>query len=201
MGRTSDARERLLRSAMELIYARGYSSVGVKELCEHAGVNKCSFYHFFPSKRALCLEVIDSYREWTFGMLEEAMTADLPPLERIERLFELVYEHHRSMVQANGRMQGCPIGNLAVELSPQDEEFRRKLQQIYDGWTAYIERALGDAVASEDGVDIDPLASAQAIVAYLEGSSLLATTSNEPELFKRLARKAVQLAGTGSPSN
>ncbi len=122
-------------------------------------------------------------------------------VERIERLFELVYEHHRSMQQATGRMQGCPIGNLAVELSPQDEECRRKLQQTYDGWAAYIERALRVLVASEDGVDIDPSTSAEAIVAYLEGISLLATTSNEPELFKRLAGKAVQLAGTGSPSN
>ena len=58
MGRTSDARERLIESARELIYARGYNSVGVEEICQHAGVNKGSFYHFYASKRDLVLDVI-----------------------------------------------------------------------------------------------------------------------------------------------
>ena len=37
MGRTSDAKERLIHAAMALIHARSYADVGVQELCEHAG--------------------------------------------------------------------------------------------------------------------------------------------------------------------
>ncbi len=56
MGRTSDARERIIQSSIELIHYLSYSSVGVNELCEHAGVKKGSFYHYFPSKSDLmCL--------------------------------------------------------------------------------------------------------------------------------------------------
>ena len=53
MGRTSDARERLIATAIELIRARSYESVGVDALCNHAQVKKGSFYHFFPSKQDL----------------------------------------------------------------------------------------------------------------------------------------------------
>lgn len=63
MGRTSDARERILEAAIELIYARSYSAVGVQAICERAGVQKGSFYHFFPSKRELTLAAVDRLAE------------------------------------------------------------------------------------------------------------------------------------------
>ena len=61
MGRTSDARERLLASGLELIYDKGYNAVGVSEVCAKAGVNKGSFYHFYPSKQQLGLAIVDEH--------------------------------------------------------------------------------------------------------------------------------------------
>ncbi|HTO08336.1 MAG TPA: helix-turn-helix domain-containing protein, partial [Myxococcota bacterium] len=65
MGRTSDARERLIDEASRLFHARSYESVGVQELCDAAEVNKGSFYHFFPSKEDLAAAVIDAQWEAT----------------------------------------------------------------------------------------------------------------------------------------
>ena len=61
MGRTSDARERLVESCQALMHEKGYTAVGVGEVCSRAGVNKGSFYHFFPSKQDLALTVIDQF--------------------------------------------------------------------------------------------------------------------------------------------
>ena len=55
MGRTSEAKDKLIESAIDLISNRSYSSVGVQELCDHAGVKKGSFYHFFDSKKELTI--------------------------------------------------------------------------------------------------------------------------------------------------
>ena len=105
MGRTSDAREILIRSAIELIHARSYSSVGVNELCEHAGVKKGSFYHFSPSKRDLTIAALDEVAAWyERDIYRPAFANDLPPLDRIERLFRWVYEYHASLTAASGRM-------------------------------------------------------------------------------------------------
>ena len=60
MGRKSNAKERLINSAIELIGTRSYNSVGVQEICEHAGVKKGSFYHFFPSKSDLTVAALDA---------------------------------------------------------------------------------------------------------------------------------------------
>lgn len=199
MGRTSDARERLVAAARQLMYGRGYADVGVQEICAAAGVHRGSFYHFFPSKQALALDVIDRYDRWYRDLLGQALARDVPPLQRIRRLFELTYEHHRFFLEATGQVKGCPIGNLALELSTQDEMLRQKLQQTLDEWTAHLEDALREAIAKGEAAEIDPHAGAQAVLAYLEGAALLATTRNDPDLFKQLAARALQLVAPGAP--
>ena len=96
--------------------------MGVNELCEHAGVKKGSFYHFFPSKRDLTTAALDEVARWyERDIYKPAFATDLPPIERIQRLFQLVYEYHASLTESAGRMGGCHFGNLAIELSTQDD--------------------------------------------------------------------------------
>ena len=193
MGRTSDARERLIKSATELISEHGYTAVGVNEICEHAGVKKGSFYHFFPSKRDLVLAAINTQGERGRRLLERAMSADLPPLEKIERAFELTYRHHAAAAQDSGRVNGCAIGNLALELSTRDEVVRLKLQQAFDVWASCFKRALDEAVDAGDIPGTDTSVLADSLVAYMEGIIMLAKANNDPELIKRLAYGSQQL--------
>ena len=60
--KNTDAKQRILNSAQVLMLARGYAGTKVDEICEHAGVSKGSFYHFFPSKRDLTLAVLDHFQ-------------------------------------------------------------------------------------------------------------------------------------------
>jgi len=199
MGRTSDAKERLINSAIKLISARSYTAVGVQELCKHAGIKKGSFYHFFPSKRELTLAALDVMWE-TFRekVLEPTFTSDLPPMEKFRRFLDTSYQHHCSTRETTGCMTGCQVGNLAVELSTQDEVIRQKIEQIFEQWADCCERVLNEAVAAGDlPVEIDPRATAQAILAYIEGILLLGKTFNDPSLIKRLGRGVVQLAIVG----
>ena len=199
MGRTSDARERLIHSTIELIHARSYASVGVNELCEHAGVKKGSFYHFFPSKRDLTSAALDEVARWyERDIYKPAFARDLPPLERIQRLFQLVYEYHASLTEAAGRMGGCHFGNLAVELSTQDEVIREKVKGMFESGVALFEQALREAVAAGDLPAVDVSLAAHALQAYLEGVVLLAKTWNDPEMIRRLAQGAARLAMVGA---
>ncbi|NUS86664.1 MAG: helix-turn-helix transcriptional regulator, partial [Streptomyces sp.] len=77
MGRTSDARERILSAARSLIETHGYSALGVAEICRTAGVPKGSFYYFFDSKESLALAVIDEHwagqkRTWATALSSDA---------------------------------------------------------------------------------------------------------------------------------
>lgn len=192
MGRKSDARERLIQAAIERIYARGFNAVGVQEVCEAAGVNKGSFYYFFPSKRDLLLAVLDAQWEtYQREFLEPVLAENIPPCAKIQKLLQRATTFSLARY---GQMQGCPFGNVAVELSTQDEAIRQKLQTIFEEWTSRFEQLLQEAVDAGHLPPIDPRATAQAILAYVEGISVMAKTYNDPDLVERLAPGIIQLA-------
>lgn len=194
MGRTSDAKQRLLDSALELIYARSYSGVSVQDICERAGVKKGSFHYFFRSKRDLMLAALEQQWEQTRKeILEKAFSPEHAPLERIRKYVQLLYEFQRSVKKATGRMQGCHFGNLACELSTQDEIIRKQVVQAFQKTASYIEEAIRESVDQGDLPEVDAKATARAILGYIEGLLLLGKAENDPGILKRLGPGAVTL--------
>ena len=117
MGRTSTARERLIDAGCDLLHSRGYSALGVADICAAADVRKGSFYHFFESKQVLAVEVVRSAwqvqrQDWT-----RALSADEPALTRLQRLLELQAETQRADKTTTGALRGCLFGNLAQEMN------------------------------------------------------------------------------------
>jgi AcrR family transcriptional regulator len=67
--RGQETRERLVESARTIFARQGYDATSVAELCERAEVSKGAFYHHFPSKQALFMDLLD---QW-MGELEERL--------------------------------------------------------------------------------------------------------------------------------
>ena len=191
----TDTRQRIIDSARELIYARSYSDVGVQQICDHAAVKKGSFYHFFPSKRDLTLAVLDQLQVFFRDtILNRSFAADIPPLQRIDRFFNSIYEFQKQTRAASGHVLGCPFGNLGCEMSTQDEALRNKIAAIFRASERPFEQALQEAVAAGDLPTIDTGATARAIFAYVEGIMMYAKARNDPELIRDLGQRALQLA-------
>jgi len=195
MTQVHDTKQRLLDTAEKLFYARSYEDVGVQEICLEAGVKKGSFYHFFPSKRDLTLAILDeSWKRYRETMLAQVFARDLPPLKRIERLLDSQYRHHKAVKDETGQVLGCPYGNLAGEMSTQDEVIRERLKRIFRDLEAPIEEVLDEAIAAGNLAELDSRATAGAMVAYLEGLTLMAKTWNDPEVVRTLGPAMLKLA-------
>jgi TetR/AcrR family transcriptional repressor of nem operon len=170
------------------MHAHGYAAVGVKELCERAGVSRGSFYHFFPSKRDLALAVLDGrWDVFKEQMLEPAFSEDVPTSEKLRRLFVGAFEFQRALKDATGLTQGCPFGNLALELSAQDDVIQGKIQEVFERLTGRFEEVLREGESSGELPAMDTERTAQAVLAYLEGAFLLAKTYDDPSVMERLA--------------
>ena len=182
-----ETRQRILESARELIYAQSYGDVGVAAICDRAGVKKGSFYHFFPSKQELTAAVLDEFREELKTELwGRAFAPNVPPLERFDRFVETLYQLQKAVADEAGHMLGCPFGNLAVELATRDEVVRRKVDSVFQDLEAYFRDTLQLAVDADDLGQVDVAATAEAMLAFLEGVLLLAKTRNDPEVIRRL---------------
>lgn len=174
--RDKDAtRTRLLDVAFAEIYAHGYQGLRVDALLEKAGLTKGAFYHHFPSKQALGLAVVD---EVLAGMADliwgQHLLQHEDPVEGIEASVAFAL----GMLGERCTTLGCPINNLAQEMSGIDEAFRERLEGVFRGIIANIATALKRA--QERGLvraDVDVEAAATFILASVEGAIGLAKSA------------------------
>ncbi len=171
MGRTSNAKDRLIEAIVELLWAGNYGGTSVDQICERAGVKKGSFYHFFESKTALALAGIDHSWSEHRKQLDQTFSPTIPPLERIWKCFRDFCQEQKEMQLKYGRVLGCPIHSLGAEVSTVDERLRDKLQEILGQFICYYESAIRDAHAL--GIIHAPNAQALGRILFAYGEGLL----------------------------
>lgn len=187
MSAIKDTRERIIDVAKSRFHNRSYADVGIKEICDMAAIQKGSFYHFFPSKRDLVLAVIDEFAiDWANGFVAEAFDPSLPPMERIDYVMDAAYFWQKSNKDLNGHIPGCLFGNLALEISTQDDVLRAKLNAVFTTAKDRFKDTLDEAVEQGTIPPLDSDVTAEAMLAYLEGMILLAKAENDPEVIYRL---------------
>ncbi|MBO3676117.1 TetR/AcrR family transcriptional regulator [Streptomyces sp. NEAU-YJ-81] len=186
MGRTSDAKEKILNAAHSLIELRGYSALGVAEICKAADVPKGSFYYFFESKEALALAVLDEHWQTQRGDWARTLQDDGEPLSRLRRLFEQTQASLHAGQQSCGTVSGCMFGNLTLELSNQTEPIRARLQQIFDAQVEMVDTVIAEARERGEVTVGDTHAAARSVVAQLEGQVLFAKLYNNTQHLEAL---------------
>ncbi|MFD3666430.1 TetR/AcrR family transcriptional regulator [Streptomyces sp. NPDC058659] len=199
MGRTSDARERILTAAKTLMLSRGYSALGVAEICKAAGVPKGSFYYFFASKEELALAVIDEH--WTVQRAEwtRALDKDVPPLQRLRRLYESTAAELRTGQRSCGTVTGCLLGNLALEMSTGTATVRDRLREIFDEQVALVEGTVTEARGRGEVTVADAHEAARSLVAQLEGQVLFAKLYDDVGRFDVMWANSLTLLGAAAP--
>lgn len=197
MGRASDARAKILNSAQSLIELRGYSALGVAEICKAAGVPKGSFYYFFESKEALALAVIDEQWDAQRGAWARILHSDAAPLERLRKLFEETEAEQRAGQQICGTVSGCLFGNLTLELSNQTETIRERLQQIFNAQLEMVEAVITEALERGDVYVNDSRMAARSLIAQLEGQMLFAKLYNNTQRLGTIWGDCLSLLGAG----
>jgi TetR/AcrR family transcriptional regulator, transcriptional repressor for nem operon len=177
MGRSSDAKGRILASAQELVELRGYSALGVAEICKAAGVPKGSFYHFFDSKESLALAVIDEEWDGQHATWSQILHGGGTPLRRLQQLVEATGGMMRAGQQSCGTVSGCLFGNLTLELNNQTEVIRRRLQDIFQVQVDMVHVVVTEAQERGEVCVGDTREAARSVVAQMEGRIMFAKRS------------------------
>jgi TetR/AcrR family transcriptional repressor of nem operon len=198
MGRTSDAREKILTTALSLIELRGYSALGVAEICAAASVPKGSFYYFFESKEALALAVIDEHWAQQRQDWARILGGEAEPLERLRQLFEATQASLLAGQQSCGTVSGCMFGNLSLEMSNQTEAIRERLQQIFNAQVDMVATLVTEALDRGQVSVPDAGEAARSIVAQLEGQVLFAKLYNNTQRLEALWSNCLALLGAAS---
>ncbi|HVU28043.1 MAG TPA: TetR/AcrR family transcriptional regulator [Verrucomicrobiae bacterium] len=195
MGRPSDAKEKLLQVAFDLIWNQSYGAVSVDQICEQARVNKGSFYHFFPSKSDLAIEAYEEHWREKQPELDRIFSPQIPPLEQLERWCRHVCDRQRQKAKKYGHVCGCPYASLGTELATQDERIRAKSEELVDRNIRYIESALLEAKRHGLIAIADPQAGARRAYSTVLGMLLQAKIRNDLGVLEELEPTVMGMIG------
>lgn len=171
----ANKRNEIIQVGKEIVVRQGFKATSLNDLLSTASVPKGSFYYYFSSKEDFGLAIVDDFaREYRDKFDTFLKDERYSPLVRLRNYFEFKIAD----MKANSCHDGCLIGNLAQELSAQNEVFRDRLEQVFAEWEWYIVRCLKEA--SETGEiesDRDFNALAKFILSSWEGAILQAKVS------------------------
>jgi TetR/AcrR family transcriptional regulator, transcriptional repressor for nem operon len=169
-------RERLLDAGFREIHRQGFQPASLDTIVDAAGVTKGALYHHFANKRALGYAVVD---EVVAGLLLQRW---LEPLEGAADPIDALIAAVRAAAVADQCELGCPLNNLAQEMSATDKGFQRRIDRLYRRWEAGFAEALERG--QRDGKvrpDVDVAAAATFLVASIEGALGLAKNRKDPQ--------------------
>jgi len=175
-------RQVILDAAYLEIHRHGFQAASLKRILARTGLTKGALYHHFPNKRVMGYAVVE---ERLAKMVDEDW---LRPLEVAPDPIDCLKERLIRFTEIAGEddlLLGCPLNNLALELSPSDEGFRIRLNRIYDRWREGLAAALRRGQAcGKVRPDIDALETATFIVGAMAGCRSLAKNAQSAELMK-----------------
>lgn len=194
MGRTSDARERLMTAALDLMWEESYGAITIDDICHRAAVKKGSFYYFFVSKSELVIAALE--RLWLEAWkpaLDAQFSPSVEPLKRIVNYLDSIYLKQVKAKSESGKVLGCPVCSVGSEISTQDEKLGAKIRELCAHKRRYFESAIRDAMAEGAIAPGDPTEKATALIGLMEGILTQARIMNDPELVRRLPGMAMDL--------
>ncbi len=198
MARTSDAKERLLEVAFDLIWNNSYSAVSVDQICERAEVNKGSFYYYFKSKADLAVASYEEHWREKQPDLDRIFSPQIPPLERLSNWCQYLYERQKQKADKYGRVCGCPYASVGSEVATQDEKIRLKAEELFERNLKYLESALADAKRQGLANFADARVMAKRIYSVALGMLLQAKVHNDLGLLRDLEPAVLGLIGAGT---
>lgn len=172
----------LIEAAEREIHLHGYQAASLNKIIADAGVTKGALYYHFANKQSLGYAVLDEI----WGPQMRAVWVE--PLQQqgvnpINAMIKAIKTAGQAM-SAQAVILGCPINNIAQEMSPIDEGFRRRVNDLLAQWREAIGDALRRGQAQGDVAKrLQPEAIAAMLVASIEGCVGMAKNAQSHELL------------------
>lgn len=172
-------KDRLVETAIEMIWKHSYGAISVDDICKAADIRKGSFYHYFKSKAELAIAAMEQHYQQSKVEFDAAFSPSMAPLERFERMIVMMREKQRRIAKEYGHVCGCPFATLGSEMANQESLIREKADEVFRRYQRYYESALRDMVT--EGLlpkDTDIIARADAVSSYVCGQAIMARVQN-----------------------
>ena len=174
-------RERLLQAGFREIFRSGFQSASIDTILAATNVTKGALYYHFQSKEdlghAIIEEIVATFpRDRWLLPLQRSNNKD--PIDALIGVVQAIPTRPQDI------KGGCPLVNLAQEMSQLDEKFRKRLETIFHAWQEGIASVLRRG-QSQGTVrrDLVPEEAANFLIALVEGHAVLAKNSQDVKVW------------------
>ncbi len=177
-------RERMVRSAAQLIRRKGVSGTGMREIVTEAEAPRGSLQHYFPGGKE---ELVSDALLWMGDVSARRVRRCLRELDSrtpSALLAAIVGTWQRDLTNEEFAA-GCPLVAAAADTAGTSTQLRHVLQRAFDGWLEPLSEALVELGVPQERADN----LAVVMIAALEGAIILARVRHDLTPFDALVRE------------
>ncbi len=185
--RSEITRDRILDAARDCFVEQGYDATGVAEICQRAGVSKGAFYHHFPTKQALFMELFNRWIAGVSAKVETIQSAGMTVPETLDTLSLLI---GRVLEDASGQVQ------MFLEFwtrAARNPDIWQATIAPYHTYQQIFAGLIARGIAEGSLRPVDPMAAAQTTVSLGVGLLLQAALDPQGADWDRVAHQSVQM--------
>ena len=165
-----DTRQHLLDTGHRMMAEKGFTSVGLNEILQTAGVPKGSFYHYFKSKELYGQALLEDYFVDYLADMERRLT--LPDLSARERLMDY-WQGRQDRCTLEGHGDECLVVKLSAEVADLSETMRLTLRDGAERVVARITECIEQGQVEKSLPEGDARQLAETLYQLWLGASLL----------------------------
>jgi AcrR family transcriptional regulator len=174
-------RAKIVESARVMFNRHGFDQVSIDDVMKHAGLTRGGFYNHFESKDALYAEAVRSFITCNpFARRQEASAGPTPPPRKLARDLVELYLSDEILSDVD---QHCPLIALPSDVARAGLKPRA-------AYTALVESMAGVFRAAFPKNDAEAERRALLMVSLCVGGMVLARTTDDPRLRKKLRAAA-----------
>ena len=181
----TDSAERLIESARELLWERGYVGTSPRAIQQRAGAGQGSMYHHFSGKQELAACALRRNAQQLRGEVEAILEEPGGAVERIAGY----------LLREREVLRGCRVGRMAQDPDVvADPVLREPVREAFRWLRECAAQVLREGIDSgELPAGLDPDDVAAMLAAVVQGGYVLARAENSPEPYERAVRAALSL--------
>jgi TetR/AcrR family transcriptional regulator, lmrAB and yxaGH operons repressor len=192
MGQRSDAKQKMVQAATQLIRERGYGATAFSDVLTLSGAPRGSVYFHFPGGKAqLAMEAAEAHAHEQVEIIDRAAAGASSAAELIERYLDL----GRDRMAASDYGRGCGVAPLVTEGGAQEsaelaETSRRAFSAMTDRLAFhFVAFGVGQAAAR---------VLADAVIAGVEGAMITSRALRSPAPYDAVRTVLLSHAATVS---
>jgi AcrR family transcriptional regulator len=152
-----EARERILRAAMELFRKHGFHNTSLARILQKAEITKGGFYFHFKSKEELGFVVLERTKNMWMTNVIAAIEDEPDARARIQRMTQIMTQMYRGEI-----FHGCALlAVMTAEMMESNSALAEHIKEIFYEWRKSLDVIIDEGKREglfNEGVDSESLA-------------------------------------------